>query len=441
MKKTAIFLIKKKKQSHFYFARNAIFTLNKKDLLPPKAIIADFEGTIEEKSAYHAASQLMQCNCPTSFRAQIKILMSFLHNDHIRVSFERIAKLFGVSKQSIANQYNKILKEPLQDGRPPSLNDSEITIIENEIDKLHNTPSSPIYPSYNDIYDFVSLKLNKNIPIDTLRHILNSKLGDKFKSCIGIPLEIDRSTVDINDIEENLHLLKTKIQGIHSSFIFNLDECGYTEYADAREKKLIVPVSYSKLTVTYPVARKMKHASVLACISPNGFVSKPLFTVQRYTVDSDLFKYIPYNSIDIVQTDSGFLNTSSFRYWMDNSFIPHVRNLRKQFQYDGKAILIMDGFIGHHNGLETLDLSNEKIDVHFLVPHSSDQLQPLDVSIFGSMKRFASNVKTPQDSSILTKQIIKMHQSLMQACTQINCKAAFRACGIITEVIKCEQQI
>ena len=66
---------------------------------------------------------------------------------------------------------------------------------------------------------------------------------DKFRSCIGIPLEIDRLTVDINDIEENLRLLKTKIQGIHSSFIFNLDKSGYSEYADAREKKLIVPVS------------------------------------------------------------------------------------------------------------------------------------------------------------------------------------------------------
>lgn len=130
---------------------------------------------------------------------------------------------------------------------------------------------------------------------------------------------------------------------------------------------------------------------------PTVFVSKLLFTVQRSTVDSDLFKYIPYISIDIVQTDSGFLNTSSFRYWMDNSFIPHFRNLRKQFQYDGKAILIMDGFVGHHNGLETLDLSNETFN--FLVPHSSDKLQPLDVGIFSSMKRFASSVKTPQESS------------------------------------------
>ncbi|KAK8835288.1 hypothetical protein M9Y10_042543 [Tritrichomonas musculus] len=57
----------------------------------------------------------------------------------------------------------------------------------------------------------------------------------------------------------------------------------------------------------------------------------------------------------------------------------------------------MDDFVGHHNGLETLDLSNETF--HFLVPHSSDQLQPLDVCIFGSMKRFASSVKTPQESS------------------------------------------
>ena len=52
------------------------------------------------------------------------------------------------------------------------------------------------------------------------------------------------------------------------------------------------------------------------------------------------------------------------------------------------------------------------------------------------MKRFASNIKVPAESSSLTKQIIKMHQSLMQACTPMNCKSAFRACGIISEVVK-----
>lgn len=72
-----------------------------------------------------------------------------------------------MSKQCICNQHAKILKGSLQNGRPPSLNDLEISLIEKEIDRLHMTPVSPTYPSYVDIYDFVSLKFNKAIPMDT----------------------------------------------------------------------------------------------------------------------------------------------------------------------------------------------------------------------------------------------------------------------------------
>ena len=180
----------------------------------------------------------------------------------------------------------------------------------------------------------------------------------------------------------------------------------------------------------------MKHSSVLACISPCGIAAKPLFTVQRATVDSELYRTIPYHSIEVVSTDSGFLNTSSFKHWMECIFIPYLHNLREQQNYYGNAVIIMDGFVGHHNGIETLNLEEENIIIHFLVLHSKYMLQPLDIGIFSPMKRFASNVKTPEESSTLSKKIIKMHQSLMQACTPINCKAAFKAVGIITDVVK-----
>lgn len=104
--------------------------------------------------------------------------------------------------------------------------------------------------------------------MDTLRHILKTKLGNKYKTCLSLALEIERSEINLEEIEQNLKELKEKINGIPSPFNFNLDECGYTDYADTREKKLIVPISYSKMSVTYPVSRKMKHSSVLECISP-----------------------------------------------------------------------------------------------------------------------------------------------------------------------------
>ena len=195
----------------------------KKEYLAPKQFVCDFQGTEEERSAFLMAKSQSDFINAKSFREQLDVLFNYLHNDHIRVSFERIAKLFGVSKQSVNNQYLKLQKVILPDGRPPSLTDEEISIIEQEIERLHLTPGSPIYPSYYDIFDFINLKFNKSIQLDTLRHILKNKLGDKFKICLGIALEVDRSDVLIEDIEQNLMELKEKING-------------YSDYADARKK-------------------------------------------------------------------------------------------------------------------------------------------------------------------------------------------------------------
>ena len=41
-------------------------------------------------------------------------------------------------------------------------------------------------------------------------------------------------------------------------FIFNLDEVGHLNFADAEEKRIIVPVEYEYITTPYPVPRKGK---------------------------------------------------------------------------------------------------------------------------------------------------------------------------------------
>ena len=80
-----------------------------------------------------------------------------------------------------------------------------------------------------------------------------------------------------------------------------------------QEKKwLIMPIGYSKMSVTYPVSRK-----------------KIQFTVQKATVDSELYWTIPYNIIEVVKTDSGFENTSSFIYRIENIIIPYYKWWKK----------------------------------------------------------------------------------------------------------------
>lgn len=68
----------------------------------------------------------------------------------------------------------------------------------------------------------------------------------------------------------------------------------------------------------------------------------------------------------------------------------------------------------------------------FLPPHTSDQLQPLDLGIFAIQKRWQSNVSVDDTLNRQTKQLIKILDSYRMATTPKNVIGAFRKGGIVT---------
>lgn len=80
--------------------------------------------------------------------------------------------------------------------------------------------------------------------------------------------------------------------------------------------------------------------------------------------------------------------------------------------------MLIDGLLAHENDIEKQNLEYLYLKVVFLPPHSSDQ--PLDLGVFGQMKRFSSNYKTYSDDSPQNNQIIKIRHSLWHSRSQDN---------------------
>ena len=79
--------------------------------------------------------------------------------------------------------------------------------------------------------------------------------------------------------------------------------------------KFIVPIHYKYSTAPYPVSRTEKHATYLACINLNGLICPPQYVVQRSTIDSELYNFLDPDSIQIVNSESGFVNSQSLTNW------------------------------------------------------------------------------------------------------------------------------
>jgi hypothetical protein len=81
------------------------------------------------------------------------------------------------------------------------------------------------------------------------------------------------------------------------------------------------------------------------------------------------------------------MTTRLFEPWAGEVLFPAVAERRIQFGSTGMAMLLLDGLGSHHSDEVLQTCANQDIDVLFLVPHSSDQTQPLDVLTFALIKR------------------------------------------------------
>ena len=142
----------------------------------------------------------------------------------------------------------------------------------------------------------------------------------------------------------------------------------------------------------------------------------------------------------LAESPTGFINTQIFCEWFDNVFINTIREKRQATGYDGDAVLIMDGFIAHHKCVEDPDrasiLEREKIKILFIPPHSSDQVQPLDLVTFNLQKTWKQNIT--YITSYQTRQILQTYNSLLMASTPHYIKAAFERAGIYRKRLQFE---
>ena len=254
--------------------------MNLKAKIPRIEICNEFSGTEEECKDLEKAIQSPDYWQAETFRDQIGHICKFLRNGSINVSFERIGHLFNENKHTIWDQYQKYQLGDRPDGRPASLTEKEQIDVSMYIQSLHSA-TNPIFPTYNDISFYITNKFNKVIIDDTLRHIIKSKFGHIFKIITAKPQEDGRFFVNPNQLEENFNQLASEVNGIPPDFIFNLDEVGCHDFADAHDKYVIAPISFNESSTTYPVTRQNKRCSAIVCISLNGLACPPQITIPR----------------------------------------------------------------------------------------------------------------------------------------------------------------
>ena len=131
-------------------------------------------------------------------------------------------------------------------------------------------------------------------------------------------------------------------------------------------------------------------------------------------------------------SDSGWMEPANFESWFKKSLLPHVAGILEE----GPILLFLDG---HHSHLSIsfIELAKSK-NVHpFCLPsHTSHFLQPLDVGVYGPLKKiWKSILKEYKISSRATNITKQDFPSLLKSLwdrgfQECHLKAGFRECGL-----------
>jgi hypothetical protein len=180
------------------------------------------------------------------------------------------------------------------------------------------------------------------------------------------------------------------------------------------------------------VARNGKRITLVACISADGSYLRPALIIARKTWDDELVEW-GYTSekIEVYSQEHSFIEADIFDDWFSDTFVPEIQKRRSNFGYRGLAILIMDNCTAHKGpNFEELKVS-ENIEILWLPPHSSNQLQMLDLVIFGVTKGHISRMNKLEKCNIQTRHIAEIVDSFMAAAVPSNIVKSFRNGGII----------
>ena len=146
----------------------------------------------------------------------------------------------------------------------------------------------------------------------------------------------------------------------------------------------------------------------------------------------------------VVYQQKGFMNEKLFQDYFFNMFIPNMMRKRQKNQYFGPALLIMDNLLVHKKviGCDQKDSYNflAEYDLHvlFLVPHSSDQTQPLDLGIFANHKRLAQNVNRVPMLSEMSNMLHRVIVGIQKAST---ISSIISAAGIVRKIEQVNSKI
>jgi hypothetical protein len=216
---------------------------------------------------------------------------------------------------------------------------------------------------------------------------------------------------------------------IKENNIYNMDETGFS-IGTMESTKIIVDSTLRTHHQAHP--GRQEWVSIVECICADGTAIEPLVIFKGHNV---LQSWIPNSVLNkwyFSANSNGWTSNLHGIEWLKRVFEPATRAKAN----GGQRLLICDGHDSHICGSFISHCIQNRISLLILPPHTSHVLQPLDVAIFGPLKKKLTAALAHLNEAQLVR-IQKVEwldayiQAREQAISKTNIESAFRGAGLI----------
>lgn len=173
--------------------------------------------------------------------------------------------------------------------------------------------------------------------------------------------------------------------------IYNMDESSFAEGKVPNSKGNVIVLDVLP-DDDNPVMKHMERTSflnVIECISTDGTIMDPLLIFKAYKVAARWTKGVRGIQGWTFKADTfGRVSNKLAMQWLSDQFIPFSSNRAK----GERVLLILNGDGSHITSDFVVLCYYSNIDIVVLPPHTSHVLQPLDVTVFSSLKHELSQI-------------------------------------------------
>jgi hypothetical protein len=233
----------------------------------------------------------------------------------------------------------------------------------------------------------------------------------------------------------SLYSMVIKQYDIPPARIWNFDEHGQKGGQASDEQVLAQTNTVDKGRVQIKNSDDTEWATAIKCISATGHYLPPVIIFKGQHLQTSWFRFTGLEKWDWrwASSANGWTSNDIGLHWLREVFLP----LSKPAKSSQWRLLICDNHGSHVTEEFMYEARKNRVYLLYLPPHTSHILQPLDVSVFGPLKRAyhskISEIISLDDNSTVKKRHFNTiyYTARMETVNERNIRSGWRETGLV----------